>query len=323
MSTRDSRHTSLIPSPTSPVAPCDLSDQPSATEYIGPSNKIGASWDLDHCNITPTKRGETSADIEIGANALLDAAEMSGAFNNVLDEMADVQFNNQQSIQDQLVGLNLSDWSSDMSRASPEPPVCTTHPAELELATPPGSEALVSAPTAEDIIPSPTDEELVSAPKDESISVALLSPTNDNPLPAPNMETRSENIGQISTPPRKQMSPFGGNIPPELATLRATPNATPVKRRLTFLPNVSNKKKKFPSVVGRLFGARERRNSTCTPRLPSRTRKRLNSAPVLGQRTINEMIGSAPREKKLDESLSEFVAGRAVAMRDEMNEKEK
>ena len=228
LSTRDSRHTSLVPSPTSPIAPWALSDQPSATEYIGPSNTTGASWDLDHCNITPTKRGETSADIEIGANALLDAAEISGAFNNVLDEMADVQFNNQQSIQDQLVGLNLSDWSSDMSRASPEPPVCTTHPAELELATPPGSEALVSAPTAEDIIPSPpvcttppaelelatspgsealvsaptaediipspTDEELVSAPKDESISVALLSPTNDNPLPAPNMETRSENI---------------------------------------------------------------------------------------------------------------------------------
>ena len=247
LSTRDVRHNNLIPSPTSPVAPCDLSDQPSDAEYIGPSSTTGASWDLDHCNMTPTKRGETSTDIEIGANALLDAAEMSGAFNNASDAMAGMQQEDQQLIQEQLEGLDLNDWSSNLSRASTEPPISTTPPAGADLATPPNAEVLVSAHNDAEDTPAPTDEELVSdaenegpvsAPCDDAISNMNVNIGNEN------------NNALLSTPANKQLSPFGNNIPTELAKLRATPNATPVKRKLIFPTNESSKKKKKIPVSG-------------------------------------------------------------------------
>ena len=63
-------------SPTSPVG-ANNSNEPSDSGNLHGSSATGGSWELDSCKITPTRREETSADIEIGTNALMDAAEVS------------------------------------------------------------------------------------------------------------------------------------------------------------------------------------------------------------------------------------------------------
>ena len=110
-------------SPTSPV-PAELSDQPSDTENMAPGGATGASRELDICILTPTKRGENSEDIEAGANALMDAADKTDAFNigPVGGQMVVGEDNQTPAdVEDQLDGLNLDDWSSDLSRQSCSP----------------------------------------------------------------------------------------------------------------------------------------------------------------------------------------------------------
>ena len=67
-------------SPTSPV-PAELSDQPSDNKNMTHGGATRASRELDICNLTPTKRGENSEDIEDRANSLMNVDEKTDAFN--------------------------------------------------------------------------------------------------------------------------------------------------------------------------------------------------------------------------------------------------
>ena len=65
--------------PTSPIV-ADQSDQPSDSENMLAVGRTGASRELDTCHVTPTRKQETSEDFEIGANAIMNAAEVTDAF---------------------------------------------------------------------------------------------------------------------------------------------------------------------------------------------------------------------------------------------------
>ena len=52
-----------------------------------------------------------------------------------------------------------------------------------------------------------------------------------------------------------------------------------------------------------MFGARERSNSTFTLRVTPRTRKRINSTPLPGQKKNHEMMDLSSRQRRLDGSL--------------------
>ena len=230
----------------------------------------------------------------------------------------------QQQVQDQLRDLNLNDWNSDLSGDSTEPSepsLPTTEEGEVLVSN--DAEAPISAPTDERIVLEPMGEALISVPTDERIVLepngeALISaPTNGRiVLSSGSRRRRSAAVNggvlttsttacveKVETPRRKQPSPFGVNITPEVANSRATPTATPVKRRLLFIQNEKSKKIKFPTVVERLFGARERSYSNFTPRVASRTRKRNNSTPVPGQKKIDEMMDLLSNQGRVGGSL--------------------
>ena len=169
----------------------------------------------------------------------------------------------QQQVQDQLRDLNLNDWNSDLSGDSTEPSepslptteegeVLVSNDAEAPISAPtderivlePMGEALISVPTDERIVLEPNDEALISAPTNGRIVLSSGSRRRRSAAVNGGVLTTSTTacVEKVETPRRKQPSPFGMNITPEVANSRATPTATPVKRRLLFIQNEKSKK---------------------------------------------------------------------------------
>ena len=196
-----------------------------------PANKspTGASFQLDYVALTPTKRVETSYDRDVGtnalANALLDA--------NILYDVQRREDGGVSLLIDALLdGLNLSEWSSNLSGLS------GNHSGETEGVVDNNSndtswvvedEPRENGNTMEDNIENSLGLDILfensnGLRKNSGPDQALDAMENNaaggtEPLMTP----------EKHTPARRRLA-FGSNMTPELANLRATPGSLSQKR---------------------------------------------------------------------------------------------
>ena len=332
---RGDTNRSLISSPTSPIG-AELSDQPSDSENLLAIGATGASRELDTCQITPSKKAETSEDFEIGANALMNAAEETNAFlvEKIIQPpaagAAEVQNINEEGVGEVLakelnqlaLSEEIQDSSGDIVHANDildeqliqgNKSGASQHLDEVVV-----EEINHMAPTGADkevneVKEAGEDDLLHGLNVDEWSSLEVqnssgkseedecpLTPSRKS-VTDPKEETKEKTFQSGYTTPvnTRRKLVFGENLTPEQGRERATPGATQVKRRVEISEGRVLKKQRLPTVVERLF----MNNKAGTPsptNLKAKRRNRTNSLPIPGQRPIREMLVKLTPGSKYD-----------------------
>ena len=283
------RETVEIPSPPdlSPVVTESVSiasnEAPSLVSDPGQKSATGNSMGMDGAKITPTKRVETSANFEMGANNLFDAAMRS----NALREQPELITNPEASIMEELAnGVSLDTWSGQELNTGSE---------VFQLSN--GSVAAKSDGPTNEASANERDKELnldSSLALDGNIAGGRVGELNLNTSPALDRNIAGEKVGDIAggmvrglnlnTTPALGEDIAGGKVEDIAGSSLALNGNIAAGGSVGGL----NLKFEAESIVGSSSGPKDSNNGACEERFKTPVKRRL----IFGQDLTPEIRGS-------------------------------
>ena len=331
----DRREHTEIPSPPniSPVNVESLSiasdEAPSFVSDPGQKSATGNSRGMDTARITPTRKQETSADIEAGANNLFDSAMRT----NALSGHVEVLNNLEASLMDELANdVSLNTWSGRESSMDAE---AVTSEEKLgvvdgeitaggivgelnldnlheqrddtaggkvgELNLKPDSSQVVASGMVGEL--NLRKEKVV-----ENVEIDLVSPVVD--------EVKNKDLN-LRTPVRKRLI-FGEGLTPEMGNIRATPGLSRDKRKNTSPQNTPESARRRRHTVS-LENASELRAHHSRPSVQNTPDTRKNSTP---RRAPNFTFSAPRRSWKTNKDKNQMTIVEMLRKQDRSGENE-